>query len=77
MGKVSSIEDALPTTEAERTEEVHALLSRLTAEDTPNLTTWETQMIAELLEGKAATKIRLKELREAVKRIENGRQAKS
>lgn len=59
----------IPDSEAERTEEGCELMAQLTDSDVPLMTTWEVQMICELKEGKACTKIRLKELRECVERI--------
>jgi hypothetical protein len=69
MNKVYRMPKPLPSTETERTEEAQKLIARLTPEDTVKLTTWEVTLVAELREGKAATRIRLKDLREAVHRI--------
>jgi hypothetical protein len=67
--RVTSIAEALPTTEEERTNEARALLAHIREEQYPLLTTWERELVHDLADGKAATKIRLKELREIVKRL--------
>jgi hypothetical protein len=64
----------MPSTDEERTVEAQSLLARLLPEESKLLTTWEFQLVEELKAGKAATKIRLKELRDVVKRIEHARQ---
>ena len=67
--KVVRMSKPIPDSEADRSEEAKQLIAKLRPEDVPNLTTWEVELVKELAEGKAATRIRLKELREAVERI--------
>lgn len=59
----------IPDTETERVEEAKQLLSKLKTGDRLKLTTWELTLVEELGEGKACTRIRLKELREAMERL--------
>jgi hypothetical protein len=59
----------VPSTEQERTEEALALIGKLVPEDMAKLTTWEVTLVEELKDGKAATRIRLKDLRECVHRL--------
>jgi len=68
-GTVLRMEEPVPSSERDRTEEVQRLLAQLREEDLPQLTTWERQLVEELTQGLAATPIRLRELRVAVKRI--------
>lgn len=67
--KVVRMAKPIPSTEAERAEEAKQLIAKLRHEDIPKLTTWEVALVNELEEGKACTRIRLKELREAISRI--------
>jgi len=67
--KVVRMSKPIPENEADRAEEAKQLIAKLRPDDMPKLTTWEVTLIEELASGKAATRIRLKELREAVERI--------
>ena len=67
--KVVRMSKPIPENEADRAEEAKQLIAKLRPEDIPKLTTWEVVLVTEMEEGKAATRIRLKELREAVERI--------
>lgn len=62
--------DPIPSTEAERTAEAERLIAELVDRKAfHHLTTWEVELVDELKQGKACTRVRLKELREALKRI--------
>jgi hypothetical protein len=66
---VTEMEPAMSEREDERTEEAQRLCSLISDEDNSNLTTWELQTVTDIREGKAATRVRLRELRGIVKRI--------
>lgn len=65
-----ALPESIPDSEAERTREAKQLLAKLEDGDDRLLTSWEVLLIAELGEGKACTRVRLKELREAMRRVE-------
>lgn len=69
MGKELRMPLPVPDSERDRMEEAVGLLKKLIPDDQVKLTTWEVVLVDELREGKACTRIRLKELREAVHRI--------
>ena len=77
LNKVTSIEEAIPHSESDRTEEALKLINSLGEDDLLKLTTWELQVIEDISKGRAATKIRLMELREAVKRIRKDAQTQA
>ncbi len=60
----------IPQSQEERDGEAQILLGKIHPEDYASLTTWERGMIEELRRGMAVTRIRLLELREVLKRIE-------
>jgi hypothetical protein len=66
----------IPDSEDDRVAEAMILLAKISHLDMPLLTTWELEMIDAIRDGKAVTRIRLKELREAVERIEKQRAEK-
>lgn len=59
----------IPDNEADRTAEAAGLMNQLTETDIPKMTSWEVELVVSLREGKACTRIRLKELRELVARL--------
>lgn len=59
----------IPDSEADRTAEAAELLGKLESEDVVKMTSWEVELTVALEEGKACTRIRLKELRELVARL--------
>lgn len=64
--------ESIPATEAERTEEANRLVCQLREwgdEAWKQLTGWEVEVLNDLNDGKACTRVRLKEVREAVARI--------
>jgi len=64
--------DPIPDSEGERTEEVLRLINevrRLGPEAEKEWTSWELQILSELNDGRACTRIRFKEIREGAKRI--------
>lgn len=63
------MEKPVPTSEDERTKEALALLAQIPEEDMAKLTTWEMQTVNDIREGKAATGIRLREIRALLKRL--------
>lgn len=67
--KVVRISKPIPGSENDRQEEAKQLLAKLRIADRLKLTTWELTLVEELEEGKACTRIRLKELRDAIERI--------
>lgn len=67
--KVVRMAKPIPETESERLEEAKQLLAKLKTGDRLKLTTWELTLVEELGEGKACTRIRLKELRAAIERL--------
>ena len=67
--RVRVMEDPIPSSEDERTQEALALVAQLRDEEMAKLTSWEMQTINDILEGKAATTVRLREIRAAVKRL--------
>jgi hypothetical protein len=60
---------SIPSTEEERTAEALFLIGKLSDADEEQLTVWEVELVESLRQGYASTRIRLKELREAVHRI--------
>jgi hypothetical protein len=72
MANVIQMPKRMPTTEIERTEEALELIASIQSKFS-ELTSWELQIVQDIKEGKAATNIRLRELREAVKRILNAK----
>ena len=69
VDKVTEMPEPMSHSESERTEEAQRLLAQLTNDDLVKLTTWELQNIEDLREGKATTGVRLRELRDTVRRI--------
>lgn len=63
----------IPDSESDRVAESIELLKKITDADASRLTTWEVELIDSLSQGMACTRIRLKELRECVARIEEER----
>jgi hypothetical protein len=59
----------IPDNETDRTAEAILLIKRITDDDIPKLTTWEMELVGSLREGRAATRIRLKELRAVLERL--------
>jgi hypothetical protein len=59
----------IPDSETDRTAEAILLIKRITDSDIPKLTTWELELVDSLREGRAATRIRLKELRAVLERL--------
>jgi hypothetical protein len=68
-GNVLRMKKPIPDNETDRCLEAVDLISKLKPEDMPRLTTWEVTLIEELNKGLACTRIRLKDLREAVSRL--------
>jgi len=67
--RVVEIGKPMPTTEDERTLEALYLISLLSEEDNSKLTSWEMNTITELRAGRAATTVRLREMRSIAKRL--------
>lgn len=67
--KVVRMSRPIPDREEDRAEEAQQLLARLKREDYHKLTTWEVQLLDELNQELAVTRIRLKELREIIERL--------
>jgi len=63
----------IPSSETERVAEAMELLGQIRDEDIVKLTTWEVEMIDSIHQGRAVTRIRLKDLRDAVARIHKHR----
>ena len=63
----------IPDNEDDRVAEATELLAKISHSDIYLLTSWELELVDELREGKACTRIRLKELRDAVERVEKQR----
>jgi hypothetical protein len=63
------MEEVMSDREDERTEEAQRLCSMISDEDNASLTTWELQTVTDVRDGKAATRVRLRELRAIVKRL--------
>ena len=63
----------VPSSEADRLAEAVELLTQIKDEDIVKLTTWELETIDSIREGRAVTRIRLKDLRECVERIRKSR----
>lgn len=59
----------IPDNEQDRVAESYRLLAKIQPEDVASMTTWEREMVEEIKQGRAVTRIRLKELREMVERI--------
>lgn len=72
-GKIIRINEVLPDSEDDRTAEALELCRMIVPEDYPRLTTWELQTVEDVRQGKAATKVRLRELRQIVKRLQEER----
>jgi len=75
-GELVLMEKAIPESEDERTEEARRLCALISDDDGPKLTTWELQTIQDVLGGKAATKIRLREIRAVVKRLQENEKSR-
>jgi hypothetical protein len=69
-GHVVEMSKEIPESETDRTEEAQDLVAMIAESDHPKLTTWEMQTVNEVREGKASTKLRLRELRQIVKRLQ-------
>jgi hypothetical protein len=69
-GAIINMEKPLPDSEDDRTAEALALCDLISPEDYPKISTWELQTIQDVKAGKAATKVRLREIREVVKRLQ-------
>ena len=69
-GRIIEMSKPIPTTEEERTQEARELVSMIPEDLYPKLTSWEMQTLTEVKEGKAATKFRLTEIRQIVKRLQ-------
>ena len=68
--KIIEMSKPISDNESERTEEAWELVSMIPIDLEIKLTSWELETITDIRNGKAATKFRLKEIREIVKRLQ-------
>lgn len=71
--KIVAMDEPLPDSEDERTREALHLCDLISRDDYSQLTSWELQTIQDVKNGKAATKVRLREIRQAVKRLQKSK----
>jgi hypothetical protein len=67
--RIVELDKPLPDSEDERTQEALELCKIISFGNDSELTTWEMQTVRDVEEGKAATRVRLRELRQIVKRL--------
>lgn len=67
--RVVEIEKPIPTREDERTREALSIIRCLSGVDLEKLTSWEMSVVSEIKDGRAATTVRLRELRSIYKRL--------